>query len=349
MNIFGTNFLGFRKLRLRGYHTSYPRNTVLWSISSPLNSPLDMCNRLILLVVLVLVSQTLVASIMAPPRVTAVSVFKPEESDLHKYSAVLAATEPIRLRCEVEIKRGLNPFTYLLYKLRGVNFKDPSGIVRIENKAVDAACTRYENRVDEVVRSYGLTPEVFNGMSQRIKDEPFLKRRVLLQAYFYRIAADLETNTKTTMPTMPTNGGTTLRGPVGDAGVSNKYRYLLYGASRFERFCHALYAVECERLRQREQLQDKLGITSLPVRMCDPDMLPAMCSDVRGACAAFPSVVNQVTSDCGVPLKDFYSLNNRWKRNPVFRFRVQREIESIDRRERRSKMRGGSGGASGRR
>ena len=119
-------------------------------------------------------------------------MFLPEESDLHKYSAVLAATEPIRLRCEVEIRNSMNPFSYMIYKLRGAKFKDPSGNVRIENKAVDAACVRYENRVDEVVRSYGLTPELFNSMSHRIKNEPFLKRRVLLQAYFYRIAADLE-------------------------------------------------------------------------------------------------------------------------------------------------------------
>ena len=87
-----------------------------------------------------------------------------------------------------------------------------------------------------------------------------MKRKVLLQAYFYRIAADLESNTKSGMPAMPT--ATTLRGPVGEAGVSNKYRYLLYGASRFERFCHALYAVECERLRQRESLQGSTKLDS---------------------------------------------------------------------------------------
>ena len=155
-------------------------------------------------VLLVLMAAMVELHAISSPRVTAISVFKPEESDLHKYSAVLAATEPIRLRCEYEIRKSLNPFSYVIYKLRGVNFKDPSGILRIENKAIDAACTRYENRVEEVVQSYGLTSEAFNGMSQRIKGEPFLKRRVLLQAYFYRIAADLESNTKSGMPTMPT-------------------------------------------------------------------------------------------------------------------------------------------------
>ena len=295
---------------------------------------------LIIIAVLCVLHTTMGAAI--PARITAVSVFKPEESDLHKYSAVLAATEPIRLRCEVEIRNSMNPFSYMIYKLRGAKFKDPSGNVRIENKAVDAACVRYENRVDEVVRSYGLTPELFNSMSHRIKNEPFLKRRVLLQAYFYRIAADLESNTKSSMPSVPSvlgGQGVGPRIPVGEGGLSNKYRYLLYGASRFERFCHALYAVECERLRQREGLQHKLGIPNLPVRMCDPDMIPAMCGEVRAACQAFPAVVSTVASDCGVSLGDFNTLNLRLKKDPLFRLRVQQEIRKIDRKERKSKIR----------
>ena len=296
----------------------------------------------ILIATLVLCLFHVTIGVSIPARITAVSVFKPEESDLHKYSAVLAATEPIRLRCELEIRNSMNPFLYMIYKLRGAKFKDPSGIVRIENKAVDAACIRYENRVDEVVRSYGLTPELFNSMSHRIKNEPFLKRRVLLQAYFYRIAADLESNTKTSMPSVPNvlgGEGVGSRIPVGEGGLSNKYRYKLYGASRFERFCHALYAVESERLRQREGLQDKLGIPNLPVRMCDPDMLPAMCGEVRAACEAFPAVVSTVAKDCGVSLADFNALNLRLKKDAIFRFRVQQEILRIDKKERKSKIR----------
>ena len=98
--------------------------------------------------------------------------------------------------------------------------------------------------------------------------------------------------------------------------------------------------MECERLRQREALQDKLGIPSLPVRMCDPDLMPAMCSEVRCACEAFPNTISTVVGDCGVSLSDFHSLNRRWKRNPLFRYRVQREIDKIDKKERRSKLRG---------
>ena len=83
---------------------------------------------------------------------TAISIFRPEESELHKYSAVLAATEPFRLRCDSEIKRAINPVKRLYYKLRGVSLSDPSSIARIENKAVDVACARYEQRVDDILK-----------------------------------------------------------------------------------------------------------------------------------------------------------------------------------------------------
>lgn len=83
---------------------------------------------------------------------TAISIFRPDESELHKYAAVLAATEPFRLRCESEIKRAVNPMKMLFYKFRGMSVADPTSIVRIENKAVDIACARYEQRVDEILK-----------------------------------------------------------------------------------------------------------------------------------------------------------------------------------------------------
>lgn len=87
--------------------------------------------------------------------VTAISIFRPDEPELHKYSAVLAATEPFRLRCDKEIKRAINPIKHFLYKLRGVSLTEPTSIARIENRAVDIACARYEQRVDEILRYVG--------------------------------------------------------------------------------------------------------------------------------------------------------------------------------------------------
>ena len=103
----------------------------------------------------------------AGSNIRAVSIFRADESDLHKYSAVLAATEPIRVRCNNEIKRAMNPFEILYHFVKRTKLKDPNGVIRIENKGVDQACSRFENRVDEVLRSYGMSSETFNSISYR--------------------------------------------------------------------------------------------------------------------------------------------------------------------------------------
>ena len=100
--------------------------------------------------------------------VTAISIFRPDEPELHKYSAVLAATEPFRLRCDLEIKRAMNPIKHLFYKLRGASLTDPSSIVRIENKAVDIACARYEQRVDEILRWVGVVITIIIPFFQKL-------------------------------------------------------------------------------------------------------------------------------------------------------------------------------------
>ena len=56
---------------------------------------------------------------LSDARISAVAVFRRDEVELHKYSAVLAAIEPFRLQLGEEVKRSLNPITYALHKLKG--------------------------------------------------------------------------------------------------------------------------------------------------------------------------------------------------------------------------------------
>lgn len=51
--------------------------------------------------------------------ITAVPIFRRDEIDLHKYCAVLAAIEPVRVQLNREIMRSLNPFRYFLHKMTG--------------------------------------------------------------------------------------------------------------------------------------------------------------------------------------------------------------------------------------
>lgn len=171
----------------------------------------------------------------------------------------------------------------------------------------------------------------FNAMSQQIKREPYLKQRVLLQAYYYRIAADLEANTKN-LPLLPSS--LSVHSNLRISPDAERLASASANASRFSRFCRALYAVEGERLRQREILQNQLGIPDLPVRMCDPDILPAMCSSVQGACESFPRTVSSVAAAHGVSLSDFTRLNDKVRKDLFFRLRVQNECNKIDKEER---------------
>ena len=47
-------------------------------------------------------------------------VFRADEEELHKYAAVLAATEPFRSLCYAQIKNAMNPFDYIIRWLSGI-------------------------------------------------------------------------------------------------------------------------------------------------------------------------------------------------------------------------------------
>ena len=52
-------------------------------------------------------------------KISAIAVFRRDEVDLHKYSAVLAAIEPFRLQLSDEIKKSINPLSYAFHKMKG--------------------------------------------------------------------------------------------------------------------------------------------------------------------------------------------------------------------------------------
>ncbi len=48
-----------------------------------------------------------------------ISVFSPDDSNYHKYSAVLAATERAKAQCALEIRRSLTPLGYIYHGIIG--------------------------------------------------------------------------------------------------------------------------------------------------------------------------------------------------------------------------------------
>lgn len=255
--------------------------------------------------------------------ITAVSVFRRDEVDLHKYAAVLAAIEPFRNQLKEEIRRSLNPFGYVFQKIKGTNLEDPGNGLRGDNKDMDVAYGRYEARINDIVRAYAINVQAFNDLSRKISRDSSLKRKILRQAYNYRIAADLETLTRASLPTLPV--------PAANREEQQPPSYDADSPSELTRFCRALRTIEGERLKIRETLQHDLGVKFLPPRMCDPELRPLMCRQVQNACQMYPTVASRVTEYHGLAASRFDELYAQTDRNPLFRFQVTRELKRLER------------------
>ena len=286
-----------------------------------------------LLVVLVYFTKT-------TARMNAVAIFRRDEIDMHKFSAVLAGIEPYRMQLKEDIKRSLNPLRFLYHKLKGTNLEDPNNGLRYTDRNIEIAYQKYEGRINDIVRSQNMNVQLFNDMSRKISREPSLKRKVLLQTYYYRIAADLESlTTGSGLPLLP-NGRSLTSTAVAAQSSSNgasvpametqqqEQPYpqssssagVITADSEFTRFCRALKTIEAERLKMRDMLKQDLGVKALPERMCDPDMRPVMCRQVQGACQSFPTVASKVIEYHGLPAERFdelYARTNRYLQKSI--------------------------------
>lgn len=70
--------------------------------------------------------------------------------------------------------------------------------------------------------------------------------------------------------------------------------------------------------------------------MCDPDVRPVMCKQVQAACSVFPTIVNKVVDYYDLPTTKFEELYEKHSSNAIFRFRVHREIEKIEKLKRKA-------------
>jgi hypothetical protein len=53
-------------------------------------------------------------------RISAPSVFRADETEFHKYAAILAATAPYKELCSRQIKKSLNPVRQLIFSVTGM-------------------------------------------------------------------------------------------------------------------------------------------------------------------------------------------------------------------------------------
>eukprot|EP01038_Epipyxis_sp_PR26KG_P006240 gene6240-8595_t len=246
-----------------------------------------------------------VICIVAPPsRFRAVSLFRSDEEDYQKYSAILATSEPFRLQCEEQIKDSVGSFKYFWLKITGKASLQQIQYLRKESKEIDLALARYSLRVENILKNYGMTTQQFNIFSKKVDSNPFMKKKILMQAYFYRIAADVEANLTPSLPILPNlDKESTLALKITDPydDPNNGLLPLSKESSTpLLRFSRALRSIEYERLRMREALKSALNIPELPTKLTDPDVQPSLNPLIQRACQDFPKIATSIIQRHGL-------------------------------------------------
>lgn len=114
--------------------------------------------------ILILIQVTALAVLLRAP-----CIFRPNEPEMHKYSAILATTQPFRATCIDKIKTAMNPFTNFFGKLTGIMIRvllrsdlipiykgksvyDHGNSLRNKNHEVDDAMKKLEVQMESVLR-----------------------------------------------------------------------------------------------------------------------------------------------------------------------------------------------------
>jgi hypothetical protein len=248
------------------------------------------------------------------------SLFSPSEVLLDRYSACVAATEPLRANRDARIHRSL-PAVQRLFQA-----KDPStgkGLctprnVRLYPQA-KTLCTQHIVNSSKVIKSLGLTVAQFNQVSRKVKADPLLRERVMEQAYLYRLAASLSADR------VPL-----LEDPAAEAMLAAHKR------RRTQIFARSLTQIEELRAEQIEQLKRALNVRALPTnfRVCDPNILPFLSPRIQNVCNAFPALAEDVVRKHGMNSDEFNDMLARTNRDPAFRYKVRKYTRKLQEGER---------------
>ena len=75
------------------------------------------------------------------------------------------------------------------------------------------------------------------------------------------------------------------------------------------------------------QLKQEFKVDSLPAGATDPSLFPMLNSKVQNLCLKFPLQAEEIAHKNGFEASEFNSLLTKAKKNPFFRWRVERMMK----------------------
>lgn len=201
------------------------------------------------------------------------------------------------------------------------------------NAEVDAVCEDYERRLLDVVETYGMNAETFNEISNDLVDKQSLRKKVLLQAFYYKLAADLQGNIAGSRKPLGKKANTEKNNRHVDVEIKVDRRADKRNKAKepnhLFKFVRALKEVEADRLRVRAELLNELKIREFPKDMCSPTTLPAMSPAIQRACEQFPENAEKIIQKHGLEVEQFTEMLEKTKNNILYKGRVFFELSRL--------------------
>ena len=98
---------------------------------------------------------------------------------------------------------------------------------------------------------------------------------------------------------------------------------------RIQMFCESMTEIEQLREDQMERLKKSLHVDKLPpnISLSDPALKPFLSPKVRAVVEAFPFQAEEIVKKHGLHSDEFNRMLDQTKRNPRFRWKVEKELE----------------------
>ncbi|GMI42813.1 hypothetical protein TrCOL_g4906 [Triparma columacea] len=243
-----------------------------------------------------------------------VSLFPPSEVLYDRYAAAIAATEPLRVSRDKDVMAALPAIA----KIFGKKESGGNGLCTAKNcdkyPEVQRACLKHVVDSSKVIRALGMTVAQFNDVSRKLGENELLRERVMEQAYLYRVASSLSLD----------------KLPLVEDPASEKL-LAAHKRRQMQSFARSLTQIEELREEQTELLKRTLNVRQLPTnfKVCDPNILPFLSPKIQAVCNQFPILAEEVVKDYGLNSEEFNRMMEETKRNPMFRWRVNRYVRRM--------------------